>query len=96
MNSRVIVSVLSLGLTTTAAGQWASHTQLAEGNSGAAGISAQGIGLTASHKQIIYDKIIGERSQSLPGDQQAPSEDHSRIRSCSTRCRSRLRIRSAY
>ena len=36
----------------------------------AAGINLQGIGLTASHKQIIYDKIIGERSQSLPDDQQ--------------------------
>ena len=64
--NRVIAAVLSLGLTTTAAGQWTSHTQLAQGNSGAAGIS----GLTASHKQIIYDKIIGERSQSLPGGQQ--------------------------
>ena len=66
----MIAAVLSLGLTTTAAGQWTSHTQLAQGNSGAAGISVQGIGLTASHKQIIYDKIIGERSQSLPGGQQ--------------------------
>ena len=70
MNSRVIAAALSLGLTTTAASQWASHTQLAQGNSGAAGINLQGIGLTASHKQIIYDKIIGERSQSLPDDQQ--------------------------
>ena len=70
MNSRVIAAALSLGLTTTAASQWASHTQLAQGTSGAAGISVQGIGLTESHKQIIYDKIIGERSQSLPDDQQ--------------------------
>ena len=70
MNSGVIVAALSFGLTTAAASQWASHTQLVQGNSGAAGISVQGIGLTASHKQIIYDKIIGERSQSLPGDQQ--------------------------
>ena len=71
MNSRVIAAALSLGLTTTAASQWASHiAQLAQGNSGAAGINLQGIGLTASHKQIIYDKIIGERSQSLPDDQQ--------------------------
>ena len=66
MNSRVIAAALSLGLTTTAASQGASHTQLAQ----AAGINLQGIGLTASHKQIIYDKIIGERSQSLPDDQQ--------------------------
>ena len=70
MNSGVIAAALSFGLTTAAASQWASHTQLVQGNSGAAGISVQGIGLTASHKQIIYDKIIGERSQSLPGDQQ--------------------------
>ena len=70
MNSRVIAATLSLGLTTTAASQWASHTQLAQGNSGAAGINLQGIGLTVSHKQIIYDKIIGERSQSLPDDLQ--------------------------
>jgi hypothetical protein len=69
MNSHVIAAALSLGLTTTAASQWTSHTQLAQGNSGA-GINLQGIGLTASHKQIIYDKIIGERSQSLPDDQQ--------------------------
>ena len=40
------------------------------GNSGGAAINLQGIGLTASHKKIIYDKIIGERSQSLPDDQQ--------------------------
>ena len=48
----------------------APHSQLAQGNSGAADINLQGIGLTASHKQIIYDKIIGERSQSLPDDHQ--------------------------
>ena len=61
MNSRVIAAALSLGLTTAAASQWASHTQLAQGNSGAAGINLQGIGLTTSHKQIIYDKIPSER-----------------------------------
>ena len=66
MSSRVIAAALSLGLTTTTASQAASHAQLAQ----AADINLQGIGLTASHKQIIYDKIIGERSQSVPDNQQ--------------------------
>ena len=95
MSSRVIAAALSLGLTTAAASQWASHTQLAQGNSGAARIDLQGIGLTASHKQIIYDKIIGERSQSLPDDQQLAIGKTIPDWSYSTRCRSRLRIRSA-
>ena len=65
MSSHVIAAALSLGLTTTTASQAASHAQLAQ----AADINLQGIGLTASHKQIIYDKIIGER-QSVPDNQQ--------------------------
>ena len=91
MSSRVIAAALSLGLTTTTASQAASHAQLAQ----AADINLQGIGLTASHKQIIYDKIIGERSQSVPDNQQITVGMTIPNWSCSIRCRSRLRIRSA-
>jgi hypothetical protein len=35
-----------------------------------ASISPQGIGLTASHKQIIYDNIAGEQEQIISGDPQ--------------------------
>ena len=34
---------------------------------GATANNLQGIGLTASHKQIIYDRIASERGQSLAG-----------------------------
>jgi hypothetical protein len=41
-----------------------------------ASISPQGIGLTASHKQIIYDNIAGEQEQIISGDPQLAVGKH--------------------
>jgi hypothetical protein len=72
MSSRVIAATLSFGLTvalaSTAASQWASDIRLAQASSDAAGGSLQGIGLTASHKRIIYDNIANEQAQTVSGD----------------------------
>ena len=47
-------------------------TRLAQARPGAAGSATtdnlQGIGLTASHKRIIYDNIASEQAQTLSGD----------------------------
>jgi hypothetical protein len=47
-------------------------TRLSQTNQDAssASINPQGIGLTASHKQIIYDNIAGEQEQVMSGDPQ--------------------------
>ena len=81
MNFGVIAATLSLGLTVaptstasnTAAteSQRAPDTRLAQASpdaaAGAAG-TLQGIGLTSSHKRIIYDNIASEQAQTLSGD----------------------------
>jgi hypothetical protein len=52
--------------------QRAPDTRLAQASpdaaSGASTTNLQGIGLTASHKQIIYDNIAGEQAQTVSGD----------------------------
>ena len=85
MNFGVIAATLSLGLTVALAStasdssatesQWAPETRLAQASSGTASGGAttnnlQGIGLTASHKRIIYDNIASEQAQTLSGDSQ--------------------------
>ena len=47
-------------------------TRVAQASPDATGDASilQGIGLTASHKQIIYDNLVGERTQSPSGDPQ--------------------------
>ena len=85
MNFGVIAATLSLGLTVALAStasdsaatesQWAPETRLAQASPGAARGGAttnnlQGIGLTASHKRIIYDNIASEQAQTLSGDSQ--------------------------
>jgi hypothetical protein len=81
MNFGVIAATLSLGLTvalgSTASDTAATESQPASGTlaqaspdaaSGASATNLQGIGLTASHKQIIYDNIAGEQAQTVSGD----------------------------
>jgi Protein of unknown function (DUF1236) len=72
MNSRVIAATLSFGLTvalaSTAASQWASDIRLAQASSDVAGSNLQGIGLTVSHKQLIYENIANEKAQTIAGD----------------------------
>lgn len=84
MNFGVIAASLSLGLTVTFAfaasdtamseSQRTPDTRLAQATPDAAGSATtnnlQGIGLTASHKQIIYDNIASEQAQTLSGDPQ--------------------------
>ena len=84
MNFGVIAATLSLGLTVALAStasdssatesQWAPETRLAQASSGTASgettNNLQGIGLTASHKRIIYDNIASEQAQTLSGDSQ--------------------------
>ena len=85
MNFGVITATLSLGLTVALAStasdssatesQWAPETRLAQASSGTASggettNNLQGIGLTASHKRIIYDNIASEQAQTLSGDSQ--------------------------
>ena len=84
MNFGVIAASLSLGLTVTFAfaasdtatsqSQRAPDTGLAQATPDAAGSATtnnlQGIGLTASHKRIIYDNIASEQAQTLSGDPQ--------------------------
>ena len=77
MNFGVIAVMLSLELsialacnasdTTTSERQ---RTRLAQASPDAAGATTnlQGIGLTASHKRIIYDNIASEQSQTVSGD----------------------------
>ena len=94
MNFGVIAATLSLGLTVALApaasdtaapeSQRAPDTRLAQANPGAAGSATtnnlQGIGLTASHKRIIYDNIASEQAQTLSGDPQlAVGEHHSQF-----------------
>lgn len=82
MNFGVIAASLSLGLTVTFASA-ASDTatsqsqrppdiRLAQATPDAAGSATtnnlQGIGLTASHKRIIYDNISSEQAQTVSGD----------------------------
>jgi hypothetical protein len=82
MKFGVIAVTLSLGLTvalafaasdmTASESQRAPDTRLAQASPDAAGSATtnnlQGIGLTASHKRIIYDNIASEQSQTLSGD----------------------------
>ena len=82
MNFGVIAVTLSLGLTVALAfaasemaaseSQRAPDTRLAQASPDAAGSATtnnlQGIGLTASHKRIIYDNIASEQAQTLSGD----------------------------
>ena len=82
MKFGVIAVTLSLGLTVALAfaasdmaaseSQRAPDTRLAQASPDAAGSATtnnlQGIGLTASHKRIIYDNIASEQSQTLSGD----------------------------
>jgi hypothetical protein len=84
MNFGVIAASLLLGLTVTFAfaasdtatlqSQRAPDTRLAQATPDTAGSATtnnlQGIGLTASHKRIIYDNIASEQAQTLSGDPQ--------------------------
>ena len=82
MKFGVIAVTLSLGLTVALAfaasdmaaseSQRAPDTRLAQASPDTAGSATtnnlQGIGLTASHKRIIYDNIASEQAQTLSGD----------------------------
>ena len=81
MNFGVIAVTLSLELsialafnasdTTASERQRAPYTRLAQASPDAAGATTnnlQGIGLTASHKRIIYDNIASEQAQTVSGD----------------------------
>jgi hypothetical protein len=82
MNFGVIAASLSLSLTVALAfaasdtaateSQRAPDTRLAQTSPdaarGATTNNLQGIGLTASHKRIIYDNIASEQPQTLSGD----------------------------
>jgi len=84
MNFGVISTTVLLGLTVALAcaasdtpateSLWAPDTRLAQASPDAAGgattTNLQGIGLTASHKRIIYDNIASEQAQPLSGDLQ--------------------------
>src|SRR5262245_57307579 len=71
-----LIAVLGLAGLGAAAGeiQRIPSTALAQASPGLAGNSPvdklQGIGLTASHKQIIFDGVANEQEQSLFGDRQ--------------------------
>ena len=81
MNFGVIAVTLSLELsialacnasdTIASERQRGPYTRLAQASPDAAGATTnnlQGIGLTASHKQIIYDNIASEQAQTVSGD----------------------------
>ena len=80
MNFGVIAVMLSLELsialacnasdTTASERQRLPYTRLAQASPDAAGATTnlQGIGLTASHKRIIYDNIASEQAQTVSGD----------------------------
>lgn len=76
MNFGVIAATLSLGLTValgcTASDTAATESQRAQASPDAAGGATtnnlRGIGLTASHKRIIYDNITSEQAQTLSAD----------------------------
>lgn len=78
MNFGVIAVTLSLelsiALACNASDTTASetpYTRLAQASPDAAGATTnnlQGIGLTASHKRIIYDNIASEQAQTVSGD----------------------------
>ena len=80
MNFGVIAATLSLEFsialacnasdTTAWERQRGPYTRLAQASPDAAGATTnlQGIGLTASHKRIIYDNIAGEQAQTVSGD----------------------------
>ena len=80
MNFGVTAVTLSLELsialacnasdTTASERQRALYTRLAQASPDAAGATtkSQGIGLTASHKRIIYDNIASEQAQTVSGD----------------------------
>jgi hypothetical protein len=83
MNFGVIATTVLLGLTIVLApaaldtaaseSQRTPNTRLAQASQDAAGATTnnlQGIGLTASHKRIIYDNIASEQPQTLFGDPQ--------------------------
>lgn len=76
MNFGVIAATLSLGLTValgcTASDTAATESQRAQASPDAAGGATtnnlRGIGLTASHKRIIYDNVTSEQAQTLSAD----------------------------
>ena len=78
MNFGVIAVTLSLELsialacnasdTTTSERQRMRLTQASPDAAGATTDNLQGIGLTASHKRIIYDNIASEQAQTVSGD----------------------------
>ena len=79
MNFGVIAATLSLELSIalafnasdTTASERTPYTRLAQASPDAAGATTnnlQGIGLTASHKRIIYDNIASEQAQTVSGD----------------------------
>jgi hypothetical protein len=67
-----IVLVLSASDTVASDKQRTPDIRLVQANPDAAGgantTNLRGTGLTASHKQIIYDNIAGEQAQTLSGD----------------------------
>jgi hypothetical protein len=82
MSFGVITATLSIGLTIALAPAASNtdvpeslcppNTRLAQASPDAAGSATtdnlEGIGLTASHKRIIYDNIASEQAQTLSGD----------------------------
>src|SRR4029453_1280980 len=81
MNFGVIATTVLLGLTVVlapaasdtaaSASQRTPNTRLAQASQDAVRATTnnlQGIGLTASHKRIIYDNIVSEQAQILSGD----------------------------
>jgi Protein of unknown function (DUF1236) len=76
MLSLGLIAAFGLAALSAATGesQRTPSTSLAQANPGLAGSATvnnpQGIGLTTSHKRIIYDSIAGEPEQTLSGDPQ--------------------------
>ena len=103
MNFGVIAATLSLGLTVALAStasdfvcdgkcgplNAAGSGELRGTSGGATTNNLQGIGLTASHKRIIYDNIASEQAQTLSGDLSLQLEAPFPTRSCSILCRLR-------
>ena len=102
MNFGVIAVTLSLELsialacnasdTTASERQRGPYTRLAQASPDAAGATTnnlQGIGLTASHKRIIYDNIASEQANRVGRPSALPLGAPFPTRSCSILCRSR-------
>jgi hypothetical protein len=100
-------TMFSLGLTialaaasdaTASVRRWVQETRSAQARPDAVGAvteNLRGIGLTASHKRIIFDHVAPEQTQAVPKNTELSIGSTIPIRLCSIRCLSRPRIRSA-